>query len=68
MRMSMRRFTRLMNAFGKKVKKHAAAIALCLMYHNFGRIHEPLGVTPAMAAGMANHVWSIEEIAGVLCH
>jgi hypothetical protein len=62
MRMSMRRFTRLTNAFSKKVENHAAAIALYFMYYNFGRIHQTLRVTPAMEAGVANHVWSIEEI------
>jgi IS1 family transposase len=66
MRMSMRRFTRLTNAFSKKVENHAAAIALYFMYYNFGRIHQTLRVTPAMEAGVANHVWSIEEIVGLL--
>ena len=58
MRMSMRRFTRLTNAFSKK-KNHATAIALYFMYYNFGRIHQTLRVTPAMEAGVANHVWSV---------
>jgi hypothetical protein len=62
MRMSMRRFTRLTNAFSKKVENHAAAIALYFMYYNFGRIHQTLRVTPAMEAGVSDHVWSIEEI------
>lgn len=66
MRMSMRRFTRLTNAFSKKVENHAAAIALYFMYYNFGRIHQTLRVTPAMEAGVANHVWSIEEIVSLL--
>ena len=65
MRMSMRRFTRLTNAFSKKVENHAAAIALYFMYYNFGRIHQTLRVTPAMEAGVANHVWSVEEIVGL---
>lgn len=65
MRMSMRRFTRLTNAFSKKVENHAHAIALHFMYYNFGRIHKTLRVTPAMAAGVAQHVWSLEEIAGL---
>ncbi len=63
MRMSMRRFTRLTNAFSKKVENHAAAIALYFMYYNFGRIHKSLRVTPAMEAGITDHVWSLEEIA-----
>ena len=50
MRMSMRRFTRLTNAFSKKVENHAAAIALYFMYYNFGRMHQTLRVTPAMEA------------------
>jgi IS1 family transposase len=66
MRMSMRRFTRLTNAFSKKVENHAAAIALYFMYYNFGRIHQTLRVTPAMEAGVANHVWSVEEIVTLL--
>jgi IS1 family transposase len=66
MRMSMRRFTRLTNAFSKKVENHAAAVALYFMYYNFGRIHQTLRVTPAMEAGVANHVWSVEEIVTLL--
>jgi hypothetical protein len=65
-RMSMRRFTRLTNAFSKKVENHEAAIALHYMYYNFARIHQTLRVTPAMEAGVANHVWTIEEIVGLL--
>lgn len=66
MRMSMRRFTRLTNAFSKKVENHAAAVALYFMFYNFGRVHQTLRVTPAMEAGVANHVWSIEEIVGLV--
>ena len=66
MRMSMRRFTRLTNAFSKKLQNHTAAIALYVMYYNFGRIHKTLRVTPAMEAGVADHVWSVEEIVGLL--
>ena len=66
MRMSMRWFTRLTNAFSKKVENHAAAIALYFMYYNFGRVHQTLRVTPAMEAGVANHVWNIEEIVTLL--
>ncbi len=62
MRMSMRRFTRLTNAFSKKVENHACAIALHFMNYNFCRIHQTLRVTPAMAAGISNHVWEVEEI------
>jgi IS1 family transposase len=62
MRMSMRRFTRLTNAFSKKVENHAAAVALYFMYYNFGRVHQTLRVTPAMEAGVSTHVWSVEEI------
>lgn len=66
MRMSMRRFTRLTNAFSKKVENHAAAVALYFMYYNFGRVHQTLRVTPAMAACVSDHVWNIEEIVGLL--
>lgn len=66
MRMSMRRFTRLTNAFSRKLENHAAAVALYFMYYNFGRVHQTLRVTPAMAAGISDHVWSIEEIVGLL--
>jgi IS1 family transposase len=65
MRMSMRRFTRLTNAFSKKVENHKAMIALHYMHYNFGRIHKTLRVTPAMEAGIADHVWSLAEIAGL---
>jgi len=67
MRMSMRRFTRLTNGFSKKLDNHAASIALYMMYYNFGRKHQTLlGRTPAMAAGITNHVWSVEEIISLL--
>jgi IS1 family transposase len=66
MRMSMRRFTRLTNAFSKKLENHAAAVALHYMHYNFGRIHKTLRVTPAMATGLADHVWSLEEIVTLL--
>jgi IS1 family transposase len=62
MRMSMRRFTRLTNAFSKKVENHEAAVALHFMFYNFGRIHQTLRITPAMAAGICDHIWSLEEI------
>ena len=66
MRMSMRRFTRLTNAFSKKIDNLEAAVALHFMYYNFCRIHKTLRVTPAMEAGIADHVWSLEEIIGLL--
>ena len=62
MRMSMRRFTRLTNAFSKKLENHTAAVALHFMHYNFARIHKTLRVTPAMEAGVSDHVWSTEEI------
>lgn len=66
MRMGMRRFTRLTNGFSKKVENHAHAVALHFMYYNFGRIHKTLRVTPAMEAGIATKVWSLEEIAALV--
>ncbi len=65
MRMAMRRFTRLTNGFSKKVQNHACAVALHYMHYNFGRIHKTLRVTPAMQAGIADHVWTLEEIANL---
>jgi IS1 family transposase len=62
MRMGMRRFTRLTNGFSKKVENHAAMVAIHFMHYNFARSHKTLRVTPAMAAGLADHVWSLEEI------
>src|SRR6266852_1515699 len=64
MRMGMRRFTRQTNAFSKKVENHGHAIALFYMYYNFARIHQTLRVTPAMEAGIADHVWNLEELVG----
>jgi IS1 family transposase len=61
MRMSMRRFTRLTNGFSKKVENHAYAVALYFMHYNFCRVHKSLRVTPAMEAGLTDHVWTIEE-------
>ena len=65
LRMSMRRFTRLTNAFSKKIENHAAAVALHFIHYNFARIHKTLKITPAMAAGISDHVWSYEEIAAL---
>nr|VFK01798.1 MAG: IS1 transposase [Candidatus Kentron sp. H]VFK02042.1 MAG: IS1 transposase [Candidatus Kentron sp. H]VFK05123.1 MAG: IS1 transposase [Candidatus Kentron sp. H] len=62
MRMSMRRFTRLTNAFSKKVENHMHAISLHYMYYNFCRIHQTLRVTPAMEAGITDRVWEIKDI------
>jgi IS1 family transposase len=66
MRMSIRRFTRLTNAFSKKVENHVLALSLYFMHYNFARPHKtlanPYPKTPAMAAGLTNHIWAIEEI------
>jgi IS1 family transposase len=66
MRMSMRRFTRLTNGFSKKLEQHENALALHFMYYNFCRIHQTLRVTPAMEAGISDHVWDLKEIIGLL--
>jgi hypothetical protein len=63
MRMGMKRFARLRNGFSKKVENHAHAVAMHYMFYNFGRIHKTLRVTPAMEAGITDHVWTLEEIA-----
>lgn len=65
-RMKIRRFTRLANAFSKKLDNHRWAIALYFMHYSFCRIHQTLRVTPAMEAGIANHVWTIEEILALM--
>jgi IS1 family transposase len=62
MRMHMRRFTRLTNAHSKKIENHIYAVALHFMYYNFAKIHETLRCTPAMQAGVSDHVWEISEI------
>jgi IS1 family transposase len=66
MRMSMRRFTRLTNAFSKKVDNHMHALSLYFAFYNFTRIHKTLKVSPAMAAGITDHLWSMEEIAEMI--
>lgn len=66
MRMSMRRFTRLTNAFSKKVENLAAAVSLHFMHYNFCRVHKTLGTTPAVAAGVADHIWTVHEIIDLL--
>jgi IS1 family transposase len=63
MRMSMRRFTRLTNGFSKKIENLEHAVSLHFLHYNFARIHKTLRVTPAMAAGVSDHVWTLEEIA-----
>lgn len=62
MRMSMRRFTRLTNAFSKKLENHEHMLAIYFLYYNFCRVHQTIRVTPAMEAGIAVHVWTIEEM------
>jgi len=66
MRMGMRRFTRLTNAFSKKLENHTAAVSLYFMYYNFVRIHTTLRVTPAMAAGVTERLWDINDVIGLL--
>ena len=66
MRMAMRRFTRLTNAFSKKLENMEAAVALHFMYYNFVRVHQTLRVTPAMEAGVATHPWEISDIIDLL--
>ena len=66
MRMSMRRFTRLTNGFSKKFENHAHQVALYFFHYNFCRVHKTLRVTPAMEAGLTDHVWTLEELCGLL--
>jgi hypothetical protein len=66
MRMSMRRFTRLTNAFSKKIENHIASIAIHYMHYNFCRIHSSLRITPAMAAGLSDHVWELSDLVALL--
>jgi hypothetical protein len=65
-RMSVRRYTRLTNAFSKKLENHAAAVSLHFMHYNFCRKHQTLGTTPAVAAGVADHVWKVAELVELL--
>jgi hypothetical protein len=65
MRMAIRRFTRLTNAFSKKLDNLKAACALHFAYYNFCRVHQSLRCTPAMEAGVTEHVWAIAELLGV---
>ena len=68
MRMGMRRFTRLTNGFSKKIENHAHAVSLHFMHYNFARPHKTLGtkISPAMAAGLSDHLWTVEEICRLL--
>jgi IS1 family transposase len=66
MRMHMRRFTRLTNGFSKKVEMHEYSVALHFTYYNFCKIHQTLRVTPAMEAGLSDHVWSLEDLIGLI--
>jgi len=66
LRMTNRRFTRLTNAFSKKIENHKHMIAIYAMHYNFCRIHQTLRVTPAMEASITDHVWSLEEIANLI--
>jgi hypothetical protein len=66
MRMAMRRFTRLTNGFSKKLENHEAAAELHFMHYNFCRIHQTLRVTPALAAGVTNKLWEIEDVIALI--
>ena len=66
MRMHMRRFTRLTNAFSKKLENHMHAISLYFMFYNFCKIHKSLRVTPAMAAGISTKLWEISDIVALI--
>jgi IS1 family transposase len=66
MRMGMRRFTRLTNAFSKKIENHCHSLALYFLYYNFVRVHKSLKVTPAMAAGVSDRLWEVEDIVALI--
>ncbi|HYL74955.1 MAG TPA: IS1 family transposase [Bryobacteraceae bacterium] len=66
MRMQMRRYTRLTNAFSKKIEHHIASVAIHIMHYNFVRIHQTLRVTPAMAAGVTDRLWSVDDLVALL--
>src|ERR1700712_3679594 len=66
MRMSMRRFTRLTNAFSKKLENHAHMVALYALWYNFVRIHKTLRTSPAMAAGIEKRLWSMEDVVALI--
>lgn len=60
--MAQRRFTRLTNGFSKKLRNHKAAVALYVAHYNLCRVHETLKITPAMALGLTDHIWSVAEL------
>jgi hypothetical protein len=62
----MRRFARLTNAFSKKIEMHAHSVALHFAYYNFCKVHQSLRVTPAMEAGLSDHVWCLEELVSLI--
>jgi hypothetical protein len=64
--MGIRRFTRLTNAFSKKFENHSHMVAIYHAYYNFCRVHQTLRVTPAMEAGLTDHIWSLQELVGLL--
>ena len=66
MRMSMRRFTQLTNAFSKKIENLSHAVAQHFMFYNFCRVHQTLRVTPAMAAGLTDHVWDVADLVALI--
>ena len=66
MRMHMRRYTRLTNAFSKSIQNHAHAVALFMMYYNFCKLHKAHRLTPAMAAGVTDRLWEVADIVKVL--
>ena len=66
MRMSMRRFTRLTNGFSKKADNHRHMVALHYLHYNFCRVHQTLRCTPAMEAGITDHIWSLDELIALL--
>lgn len=66
--MASRRFTRLTNGFSKKAENHAAAVALYVAHYNLCRVHETLRITPAMAIGVTDHIWSIAEMIDAALH
>jgi hypothetical protein len=66
MRMHLRRLTRLTNAFSKKLENHGHMVALYFMHYNFCRVHKTLRVTPAMEAGLTDHVWTMDELVGLI--
>jgi hypothetical protein len=66
MRMGMRRFTRLTDGFSKKLENHMAMIAIFYQHYNFCRVHQTFRVTPAMAAGLSDHVWELTELVELL--